>query len=844
MNSSGKRTPTKPPVKSQTTKTTSTPTKQLTPKSSISKLTQSKVSSSTKTPVKSTLNSTPRSSRVTAVKDSSDLLLTPPINKNRTPKSTNPQSRIQLNFDSPTLGNEFQQELNSLIEDELSQSLFQDFNNGANNVTNSNINNNNNNNNINKSLSEGANVKDNINKNISQLNNHFDNKNNNNNNNLQDNKNNNNNNVQDNKTVTQNKDHQVNEQFSEQVDAKQNNNINNNNNNNDNNDNNNNNGSNENNSGDINNGSFTNLSNLPANGDIKNEIFIHDTDSEEDDLDNIQTQPNNNADEISETGSVGSMYSDGFSYLHQVLRLEGELKSKQHQLSGLIQETARLERSLGKKAETLFELNAALHKSQESILRYEEEAKGKEEVIQSLSKQMKGLKEEIENLQNQVKNLTATNVTLLANQNTKPPVHRKNKERSSAIRKLDIEIQILKNYQSKNSKVRRGSSNNSINNNNGDFDQFELLENLDIASLNSDLIQDLYHHVNLLDNQLTEKEKKIHDLETLFVENERRNKELEMIYQKTSKEFIKYKENAENELLEVKRTLVEKITLLTKRENNLSAQHKRLEEETRYKDQEIKNLQEILNKLKETKSNHYEKKIQLLEKRLNETNKQNEQLKNNIECKDKLVTKYTKQIREKSGFNFNSWVEDKKYLGKKVETLKIQNDAYLRTIDAQKTRILQLCDRIDLIASSLQNANQKKFSKVNLKNLSRLSLGREINNNINNQSPLSNSFNIIEELSDEEAELTDDLLDDLNDFSDQYQEETDTESAISQSDVRSISSKDGEVTGDKIPIQIYELIEQEVVKLKRKLQQKDKLLEEKDAQLQVIFIYLYFIAFY
>ena len=44
-----------------------------------------------------------------------------------------------------------------------------------------------------------------------------------------------------------------------------------------------------------------------------------------------------------------SVYSDGFSYVHDVLRLEGELKSREHQLRGLIRETSRLERQLGSK---------------------------------------------------------------------------------------------------------------------------------------------------------------------------------------------------------------------------------------------------------------------------------------------------------------------------------------------------------------------------------------------------------------------------------------------------------------------------------------------------------------
>ena len=165
-----------------------------------------------------------------------------------------------------------------------------------------------------------------------------------------------------------------------------------------------------------------------------------------------------------------SAYSDGFSYVHDILRLEGELKSKEHQLSGLIQQTAKLERNLSKRDENLFELTAELHRSSELILQLEQDNKDKDAQIEALKKE---IQQEI-----------AKNESLVS----PGALNKRNKQNEKAHKKIEAEFQSAK--YSPGSRNAPGAENN--------------------------LPEDLYHYAINLDNQLAEKERFLNGFSFFF----------------------------------------------------------------------------------------------------------------------------------------------------------------------------------------------------------------------------------------------------------------------------------------------------------------------------------------
>lgn len=550
------------------------------------------------------------------------------------------------------------------------------------------------------------------------------------------------------------------------------------------------------------------------------------TDKDDEDEEN-ENQNQNSDDQASEQRNLdheseidednNSIYSDnGFSYVRDMLHLKGELKSKNYQLKGLIQETSRLEKNLSKKEKSLFELNAELHKTNERVLCLEQDLQLKEQENESLKEELEKLKEE--NQQKQQKSQF--------NQSRRISIPKKNKQNETIMQKLQS--------------------------------QYQDARSVAVATHSLDsLPEELYKHVLSLDNQLNVIDRKYQQTQKENQDLKVRNKELENYYQKTTKQIQTLKKQSKEQILTLKQTYSTQIAQFSAREEKHKKQLKNLKSNEHIKSKRILELEEIEKQfqsiekqisIKENEKRSRDRKILSLQKQI-------KHLQHESSLKDNQLTKANDSNKV---FPVKMWEQDRKLIQGKMEQMKNTLASKDRTIQAQKKRILELCDRVDLIASSLQEMDPDSARQIDIaaqiNGTSFKSSSIHNNRSFSSSSPiletslrsdnkiLPQKISIIEDDGIEE-ELTDDLLNfDENSVHDQ------TNHQISSFSFDN-SSEQGEKGSDNIPIKLYKLLEFEVQKLKSQIFNLEDIIKQKDEAISVrILIFfnqkLFFIYFF
>lgn len=483
-----------------------------------------------------------------------------------------------------------------------------------------------------------------------------------------------------------------------------------------------------------------------------------------------------------------SVYSDGFSYVHEILRLEGELKSKEHQLAGLVQETCRMERLLSKKEEALFELSVELHQAQETILQLDTtgEAAAKHKAISADA--LKVLLEKRQEMDDDDRDGEEERETSRADGKDGKAGSNKAKKAASMDR-LEREF---RNISSKRSPT---------------------------ISYNATLPEDLYHHVMDLDNELAERERECIKLRDENRQYSLRNKELHLYYKRAVVELRDYKETKEELFLTEKHELEEKVLAYARREKELMEELRATRSSDRTKGQVIKSLEEKVEheEALEKKLKHMRIEMKQLEQRNAALRSDNARQKKIIARKDKSLAKA--DAEQEAGIPFHLWKEERSQLMIKLKQLKELKDRNERTIEKQKLRIHELCDRIDLIASSLyeDSRNVTATRRLELINGSRRfpSRANTTTRRGGGGGPTPGLPLIIDDSDTdvEEAELTEDLLD--------FDED--------QESSKSASTLDADGT---ISIRLYHLLEQEVRSLHQVIGERDAVLADKDATIE------------
>ena len=239
-----------------------------------------------------------------------------------------------------------------------------------------------------------------------------------------------------------------------------------------------------------------------------------------------------------------SLYSDnGFSYVRDMLHLKGELKSKNYQLKGLIQETARLERALSKRDKSLFDLNADLHRTNERVLCLEQEIETKEE-------ENAALRAELEEIKN--KSTSSRRVSL----------PKRNKKNETTMQRLDAHYQAARSVA------------------------------VATSSLDS-LPEELYRHVLSLDNQLNVTDRKFQKAKKENQELTQRCKELELLSQKTNKQLQACKKKAKEDVLSLKHSYSEQIAQFSHREAKHQKELRTVRSNEHLKSKRLLELEEI-----------------------------------------------------------------------------------------------------------------------------------------------------------------------------------------------------------------------------------------------------------
>eukprot|EP00011_Vannellida_sp_DIVA3-517-6-12_P005066 CAMPEP_0114614370 /NCGR_PEP_ID=MMETSP0168-20121206/5620_1 /TAXON_ID=95228 ORGANISM="Vannella sp., Strain DIVA3 517/6/12" /NCGR_SAMPLE_ID=MMETSP0168 /ASSEMBLY_ACC=CAM_ASM_000044 /LENGTH=830 /DNA_ID=CAMNT_0001825419 /DNA_START=166 /DNA_END=2655 /DNA_ORIENTATION=+ len=504
-----------------------------------------------------------------------------------------------------------------------------------------------------------------------------------------------------------------------------------------------------------------------------------------------------------------SVYSDGFSYVHEILRLEGELKSKEHQLAGLVQETCRMERLLSKKEEALFELSVELHQAQETILQLDTtgEAAAKHKAISADAlKELLARKEERDAEKEEAGDEDdgdsdsdgggGSDAEGAADGARRKERKARRKAKGKKASSLDRLEQEFRNISSKRSPT---------------------------ISYNATLPEDLYHHVMDLDNELAERERECTKLRDENRQYSLRNKELHMYYKRAVVELRDYKETKEELFLTEKHELEEKVRALTRREKELVHELRATRGSDRTKAQVIKSLEEKVEheEALEKKLKHMRVELKQAEQRVAALRSECSRQKKIIARKDQSLAKA--DAVQEAGIPFHLWKEERTQLMIKLKQLKEAKERNERTLERQKLRIHELCDRIDLIASSLYEdpRNVTAARRAELINGSRRFPSRaNTTTRRGGGGGGAPAPPLIIDDSDtdvEEAELTEDLLE----FDD------DSESASASSRAPSTLDADGTIS-----IRLYHLLEQEVRSMHQVIAERDAVIADKDAAIE------------
>lgn len=462
---------------------------------------------------------------------------------------------------------------------------------------------------------------------------------------------------------------------------------------------------------------------------------------------------------VSEVSIISELDESDVSFVSIRLRLEGDLKSKDHQLKGLVKETSKLEKMVMKRDMEIEELKSQLRNYQKKVEVMEETVESKEVENQKLQKKTEELK--------------------LKKERSKIP-HRtkKQKENQNTLQRLSMLYQAAKS--------------------DGEFS----------------LPEELYNHVLSLDDQLGVMEKKYKEEVRAKTDITRRCKELEAYYRKTSGEIDGYKKELENQKITSHQKLSQKVIEMSRKERKLQEELRQLRSNYNLKSRRITTLEaeekdrielqkqiNVLESQKRTntrKITHLEKQLED-EKRMNQTNSM---LKIKASSKD-------------AGVPVHIWKRERGVLQSQVKKMISEIEAKDKTIESQKQRIIDLCDRVDLIASSLtEEPERAKRTHQSLQINGTTSTQTLVHRPLLSHAPQFETekraelhqFVLLED-DGEEAELTDDLFD--------------------------IDITEEETGSQTISIKLYELLELEIQKLREEIDQQAILLERKDEELEV-----------
>ena len=317
-------------------------------------------------------------------------------------------------------------------------------------------------------------------------------------------------------------------------------------------------------------------------------------------------------------------------------------------------------------------------------------------------------------------------------------------------------------------------------------------------------------------------------------ELQRRNRELESLYKKSTKEVTEYKNKTEEYKLEFDRIINEKISTLSKNEEKLLAELRSLRSTERIKSKRLEELEQTIKNTGDLKKiiGNLETDIKTRDKKILDLNKKMSQLNTQLNQRNLQLQKFTDKQK---GIPFHLWVNDRDRLQSKIEKLKLAKEKNTKTIEAQRRRIMELCERVDLIASSLQNFDPSSNSaNVNNSMINGTNRTPQLlikpSPSSSHQSQQQQPPAMIVDDDEEEAELTDDLL--IDETSSQQLHSSDN-IFHSTSSMQSDNESEPFTGTDVISIKLYHLLEIEIKNLQNQLSKKDSVIHQQAEEIKV-----------
>jgi hypothetical protein len=290
-------------------------------------------------------------------------------------------------------------------------------------------------------------------------------------------------------------------------------------------------------------------------------------------------------------------------------------------------------------------------------------------------------------------------------------------------------------------------------------------------------------------------------------------------------EIEEQKQHSQESKLSTDVTYAERIAILSRKERKLQEELRTLRSTEAIKTKRIATLEGIHEDVQEMEMslNTLKQEKRVRETKIVDLQKKLVHARNELKQRDLQLERITDKNR---GVPMNIWLRDRDMLQSKVKQLKIALENKERTVEAQRQRIVELCDRVDLIASSLQDSDPELAKQSQLAaqiNGTFSSLSSSQRRRPTGQAPLLETSLRSDKLDSdlvfldddgEEAELTDDLFD----F-------TEVNSSLPQIELPA--------GAELIPARLYEVLEAEVQKLRVQSAHQEELLQEKDDIIRV-----------